>query len=80
MNKPDEKVLKEAMRLKGSCFEEYLRDCRMDALERLSNADGDDVKKIQGEAATLKLILTLIDGARPTLEKLASRTDMSKAF
>lgn len=79
--KPSEAVLKEITHLRGGKFEEFVNALRQDALERLSHADGENFKTIQGEARVYKHLLELIELSRPTLEKMREgKVDMSNAF
>jgi len=80
MMPPDERVLKDAHRLKDGAFHDYLAACRQDALERLSFAASEDVRFLQGEVSVFSKLMTLVETAKSDLEKKQNRPDMSGAF
>lgn len=80
MIQPDAQTLKDAVRLRGSALEDYLKQIRGDALERLSNASEAEFRLIQGEAKAYRSLLRLIDTSRSTLDKSENKHDMSKSF
>jgi hypothetical protein len=80
MMPPDERVLKDANRIQGGAFHEFLTVCRQDSLERLAYAETEDVRFLQGEVSVFSRLITLVDGAKSDLEKKQNRPDMNGAF
>lgn len=74
----NEKVLKELCQFRGGAVAEWLKESRVDAMEKLSNVEN---PALRGEIRVLKELIEAIDAARSYLDKArASKPDMSKAF
>jgi len=54
---------------------EWLRNCHADSLKKLTVADGNQIYRLQGEAATLEEILELVVRSGDLIEKLRRPAD-----
>lgn len=78
MVKASEKVLKELCHLRNGSIIDWLKECRQDAMERLSNIED---PSLRGEIRCLKELIEKIESARDQLDSAKGKqTDMRKAF
>lgn len=74
-------LLKEMHHLRDSRFVQYLKEKRQDILEQLGECPEEMSQQLRGKNLLLKELLSDIEGARKSLEKIeAGRPNMSKAF
>jgi hypothetical protein len=73
MVRVDERVANSLARLRAEEFApliEWLKNCQAESLEKLSQADGNQIYRLQGEAVVLKEFLELIDRSGELIVKL----------
>lgn len=73
MVRVDERVAQCLSRLKAEEFAplmEWLKNCQAESLEKLSQADGNQIYRLQGEALVLKEVLELIGRSGELITKL----------
>lgn len=73
LQRVDERVAQSLARLRAEEFAplvEWLKNCQTESLERLSQADGNQIYRLQGEVCVLKEILELVTQSDKLIAKL----------